>query len=344
MTGISLVDVTKHFQGKPTLAHISLEVINGEFMVLLGPSGSGKSTLLKIIAGLELPTTGRVYINGVDVTFLPSQSRQAIIVFQDHSLFPHMTVSENVSFGLRARGESRQLVTEKVRAMLDIIQLPDRAHSFPHELSGGEKQRVALARACVLEPSVLLLDEPFSNLDVNLRLSMREFVSALHSRLKFTCILVTHDKEEAFLMSQRVAVLLDNRLLQVATPEKLYEGPQSLRVASFLGERNIFPGRVQGGYFHSMLGAIPCNRPDQESVVGTCRFDQVSLSSTEGEVPGRIVQKAFAGRFTTYKIELAQGMIVTAVGSEQQYLAGDTVHLSVEGRAVLIYGAEDGSN
>jgi len=337
MAGIALIGVTKFFQGRLTLSQISLEVQNGEFMALLGPSGSGKTTLLKIIAGLEVPSAGRVYINGVDVTMVPTERRQAIIVFQDHSLFPHLNVYENVSFGLRARGASRQTVGEKVAAMLDIIQLPDKAQSYPHELSGGERQRVALARACVLEPSVLLLDEPFSNLDINLRLNMREFVSALHSRLKFTCILVTHDKEEAFLMSNRVAVLLDNSLEQVATPEDLYGSPQSLQVATFLGERNLFPGSVQGGYFHSELGHFPCDLPDMVSAVATCRFDQVLLSSTVGDIEGRIIQRAFAGRSTTYKIALKQGAIVTAVCGQQQFVVGDVVRVEVDSRYLLIY-------
>jgi len=339
MAGISVIGVTKFFQDKPTLTKITLEVQNGEFMALLGPSGSGKTTLLKIIAGLEVPSAGRVYINGVDVTAVPTERRQAIIVFQDHSLFPHMNVYENISFGLRARGESRQTVAEKVSAMLDIIQLPDKAQSYPQELSGGEKQRVALARACVLEPSVLLLDEPFSNLDINLRHSMREFVSELHNRLKFTCILVTHDKEEAFLMSNRVAVLLDNSLEQVATPEYLYRSPQSLQVATFLGERNLFPGVVQGGYFRSVLGSIPCDLPDTASAVATCRFDQVLLSRTVGELEGRIIQKAFAGRSTTYKIELAQGTVVTAVCGQQQFAVGDVVRVGVNSGDLLIYPA-----
>jgi len=339
MAGISLVDVTKFFQDKPTLKQITLNMHNGEFMALLGPSGSGKTTLLKIIAGLESPSTGRVYINDVDVTFLPAEKRQAIIVFQDHSLFPHMNVSENVSFGLRARGESRKAVADKVRAMLDIIQLPDKAQNYPHELSGGEKQRVALARACVLEPSVLLLDEPFSNLDINLRHIMRDFVSALQSSLKFTCILVTHDKEEAFLMSQKVAVLLDNSLLQVSTPEELYARPQSLKVATFLGERNVFYGKVQGGYFHSGFGRVPCALADTACAVGTCRFDQVSLSSADGEMRGRIVQKAFAGRSTTYKIELQQGDVVTAICGQQQFSVGEVIHVAIDSGDVLIYPA-----
>ena len=198
---------------------------------------------------------------------------------------------------------------------------------------------MALARACVLEPSVLLLDEPFSNLDINLRLSMRDFVAALHSRLKFTCILVTHDKEEAFLMSNRVAVLLGNSLEQVATPEHLYRSPQSLQVATFLGERNLFPGSVQGGYFRSSLGNFPCDLLDTASAVATCRFDQVYLSRTAGELGGRIMQKAFAGRSTTYKIELAQGTVVTAVCGQQQFAVGDVVRVVVNSGDLLIYPA-----
>jgi ABC-type Fe3+/spermidine/putrescine transport system ATPase subunit len=337
MASIALVGVTKTFGHKIVLDNLSLDIQDGEFVALLGPSGSGKTTLLKIIAGLEPPSAGRVLFGSVDVTSVPSRRRGAIIVPQDHCLFPHMTVYDNVSFGLRARGESRQAVMRKVRDILNVIQLPDKETRYPHELSGGEKQRVALARACVVEPSVLLLDEPFSNLDTSLRLSMREFVVQLQRRLKFTCILVTHDKEEALVMSQRVAVLLDSRVEQVDTPEMLYSHPRNRKVAAFLGECNFIPGAILGGLFHCSLGSFPIPMPDAAKATGMWRYNHIFLSDSDGKIKGSVVDKTFAGRSTSYKVELTDGTMLTATSSNGAVTVGDIVSVFADEQAFCVY-------
>lgn len=337
MARVTLLGVTMTFDAKQILDRLDLDIKNGELVALLGPSGSGKTTLLKLIAGLLSPSAGQVLFDGVDVTTVPARKRQAIIVFQDHCLFPHMTVRENIAFGLRARSESRLAIDKKVSHILQVVQLPERGGSYPHELSGGEKQRIALARACVLEPRVLLLDEPFSNLDVNLRISMREFVVALQRELKLTCVLVTHDKEEAFAMAERVAVLLDGRLEQVDTAENLYAKPANRKVAAFLGECNFLPGKILAGRFHCCLGAFPVDLPDSDHATGMLRYEHLEVRRSGGEVRGRIVGRAFAGRHTTYRIELDSGAVLTAAACQELYSVGDAVSVACAERDMNVY-------
>lgn len=328
MAGITLAGVTKSFDERPILDRLDLSIQDGELVALLGPSGSGKTTLLKLIAGLQRPSAGQVLFDGRDVTAVPARKRQAIIVFQDHCLFPHMTVSENIAFGLRARNESRVVIAKKVSDILEVVQLPTRCSSYPHELSGGEKQRIALARACVLEPKVLLLDEPFSNLDITLRLSMREFVIALQRELRLTCVLVTHDKEEAFAMAKRVAVLLDGRLEQVDTPEHLYVWPRSRKVAAFLGDCNFLPGKVAGGIFYCALGAFPVQFPDAERATGMVRNEHVELVRSGGHLRGRVLDRVFAGRYTTYSVVLKDGTTLSATACKEPLAVGEEVSVA----------------
>jgi iron(III) transport system ATP-binding protein len=339
MSKINLVGITKSFDAKLVLDNLALCVDNGSLVALLGPSGSGKSTLLKLIAGLEMPSAGQVFFDDSDVTLLPTRQRQAIIVFQDHSLFPHLTVRENVAFGLRARRESRAVIDKKVSEILEAVRLPQRGNSLPHELSGGEKQRIALARACVLQPRVLLLDEPFSNLDVNLRLSMREFVVALQRELKLTCVLVTHDKEEAFAMAERVAVLLDGRLEQLDTPENLYARPGSRKVAAFLGECNFLPGTIRDGNFVCALGTFPSKQSTGYGgqATGMLRYEHVDLVRDTGLTNGRITGRVFAGRQTTYSVELSDGTLLTAATCRETFAVGDKVFVTCAESAMQVY-------
>ncbi|MBS3986059.1 MAG: ABC transporter ATP-binding protein [Selenomonadales bacterium] len=339
MSKINLVGITKSYDAKLVLDNLALCIDNGSLVALLGPSGSGKSTLLKLIAGLEMPSAGQVLFDDCDVTLLPARHRQAVIVFQDHCLFPHLTVKENVAFGLRARGESRGVIDKKVGEILEVVRLPQRRNSLPHELSGGEKQRIALARACVLQPRVLLLDEPFSNLDVNLRLSMREFVVALQRELKLTCVLVTHDKEEAFAMAERVAVLLDGRLEQVDTPESLYARPISRKVATFLGDCNFLPGTILDGKFVCTLGAFPNKHStgNGRRAIGMLRYEHVDLARGTCPTNGRITGRVFAGRQTTYSVELADGTMLTAATCKEFFAVGDGVFVTCAERAMQVY-------
>jgi iron(III) transport system ATP-binding protein len=296
-----LENINKSFGSNHVLKGISMQISEGEFVSLLGSSGCGKTTLLKLIAGLEVPDEGSIFIGGDCCDNVPARKRGAVIVFQDYGLFPHMTVSQNIEFGLVARKEPRSVRAEKVLNMLEVMQISEKATSYPHELSGGQKQRVALARACVLEPNVLLLDEPFSNLDTSLKDVMREFVSSLHRKLGITTILVTHDKEEAFMLSQRVAVIIDGELRQFDTPKQIYYRPNSMQVSDFIGEANYIRGIVRDGVFSCFFGCFEAREhPDGEAYL-MLRYDQIVFDRT-GSVPYQILEKKFRGRTTTYSI------------------------------------------
>jgi sulfate/thiosulfate transport system ATP-binding protein len=214
---------------------------------LLGPSGSGKSTLLRIIAGLEIADSGRVTISGEDITPVPVQKRQIGFVFQNYALFGHMTVFDNIAFGLHTRRAEASVVSDRVRQLLDLIQLSKYANRLPDQLSGGQRQRVALARALATEPKVLLLDEPFGALDTRVRVELREWLHHLHEETHVTTILVTHDQEEALELSEHVVLLRDGQVVQAGSPQELYRNPANGFVASFLGGAKIFRGSVQQG-------------------------------------------------------------------------------------------------
>jgi ABC-type Fe3+/spermidine/putrescine transport system ATPase subunit len=241
---LELQEVGKTYGATRAVGPIDLSVQQGEFLTLLGPSGCGKTTTLHIIAGLVAPTTGRVRAAGRDLTHVPPPQRDMGVVFQSYALFPHRTVFENVAFGLRMRRIARPEIERRVRAMLEIVGLPAVEGRLPDQLSGGQRQRVALARALVIEPTVLLLDEPLSNLDALLRKRMRQEVRDLQRRLGITTIFVTHDQDEAFEMSDRVALLEAGHIVQIGRPEALYDEPATRFVAEFIGEANLIEGRV----------------------------------------------------------------------------------------------------
>jgi len=241
---IELRGVSKSIHGQGILYDLNLEVRNGEFLTLLGPSGCGKTTLLRLISGFETPTTGKIFINGKDVDGLPPHLRHVHTVFQSYALFPHMTVFENVAFGLRCQKRPKDEIIARVREVLKIVKLEKFATRKPEQLSGGQQQRVAVARAVVNRPLVLLLDEPLSSLDYRLRKNMQIELKQLQRKLGITFIFVTHDQEEALSMSDRVVVMHDGGIEQVGTPRQVYEEPQSLSVARFIGEVNDFEGEI----------------------------------------------------------------------------------------------------
>lgn len=237
---IELKGVSKYFGDYQALRKTDLTIKNGEFITLLGPSGCGKTTILRLISGLEAPDTGRIYINNKDVTSLPPEARHLNMVFQSYALFPHMSVFDNIAFGLRCKKVPAKEVTRRVTEVLKMVKLEQLAERKSSQLSGGQQQRVAIARAVVNEPLVLLLDEPLSALDYNLRKSMQIELKQWQRRLGITFIFVTHDQEEALSMSDRVAVMNEGYIEQIGTPRAIYEDPDSLYVAEFIGETNIF--------------------------------------------------------------------------------------------------------
>ncbi len=253
-TSVVLRDLSCIFGTVRALDGFSIDIGPGEFLALLGPSGCGKTTALRILAGFEQASSGRVMIDGQDIQHVPAQKRNMGMVFQSYSLFPNMTVLENVAFGLRLRKVSGPERKAKAMSLLEMVELADRAARYPHQLSGGQQQRVALARALAIEPSVLLLDEPLSALDAKVRVQLREQIRALQRRLSITTVFVTHDQDEALSMADRVAVMRGGRLEQVAKPAELYDDPQTPFVAEFVGTMNRVPGKLVGSGRVSVLG------------------------------------------------------------------------------------------
>jgi len=302
---LRLDNLYKAFGRNRVLCGVSMRIEEGEFVSVLGPSGCGKTTLLKLIAGLEVPDSGSVFMDGNCCDHIPARKRGAVIVFQDYGLFPHMTVAQNIEFGLMAKKIRRAERAEKSAKMLELMQLGDKAACYPGELSGGQKQRVALARACVLEPNVLLLDEPFSSLDANLKDLTYEFVVMLQRKLKITAILVTHDKREAFMLSRRVAVIFDGCIQQFDTPERIYNNPLTRQVADFIGEANYIEGNVSDGVFVCPLGKFDAGNCHDGSAQLMLRYDQIVLERANG-IPCTILEKKYIGGTTAYRVAVAE--------------------------------------
>jgi iron(III) transport system ATP-binding protein len=251
MATVSLSGITKKFGEVAAVDGLDLEIGDGEFVSLLGPSGCGKTTTLRLIAGFLQPEAGEIRVNREVVSsasiLVPPERRNMSMIFQSYAVWPHMTVFQNVAYGLKLRGWARADIEKKVRQMLSVVRLDALAERYPGELSGGQQQRVALARALVVEPQTLLLDEPLSNLDANLREEMRFEIRRLHEEFHITTIYVTHDQAEAMVTSDRIAVMNQGRIDQVGTPEEIFERPRTRFVAEFIGKANLLPGRVEEG-------------------------------------------------------------------------------------------------
>ena len=311
---IVLEQISKRFGNQWVVDSVSLEVADKEMFVLLGSSGSGKSTILRMIAGLTQPTIGRILLHGLDVTDLPPQQRGVGFVFQNYSIFRHMTVAENIEFGLRIRKVPKEERTRRREQLLELAGLAGLGSRYSHQLSGGQQQRVALARALVYEPNVLLLDEPFGALDVKIRAQLRRILKEIQQRLAVTTILVTHDQEEAFELSDRIGVLERGRLLEVGAAESLYARPRSLFAATFLGAGTVLVGRAENGQarFGSFTLPIPPESPHDEGarVQMLFRPEQVVLGSDAPppDVPfigkGAIIEQSFAGPSRRVRVRL----------------------------------------
>ena len=258
---LELRGVSKNFGNTLALHNIHLEIANGEFLTLLGPSGCGKTTILRILSGFESPTKGEVFLNGLEITGAPPEQRQVNTVFQNYALFPHMTVRDNVAFGLRMQKRPKDEISRRVTEVLRRVHLSGYSDRMPHQLSGGQQQRVAVARAIINNPLVLLLDEPFSALDFKLRKQMQFEIKHLQRQLGITFVFVTHDQEEAFAMSDRVVVMNEGTITQVGSPQEIYEEPENLFVARFVGEINVLEGRIlaarAGGGYEAEVEGMP---------------------------------------------------------------------------------------
>jgi len=263
---ISVKNISKQFGEFKALDNVSLEVPTGALLALLGPSGSGKTTLLRIIAGLEVPDTGSVLSLDEDITRQSARDRNVGFVFQHYALFRHMSVFENVAFGMRVRKQPKREIHERVRELLHLVRLDGLERRYPSQLSGGQRQRVALARALAIQPKVLLLDEPFGALDAKVRQELRSWLRRLHHEIRMTSVFVTHDQEEAFEVADQVVVMNRGRIEQAGAPHEVFENPANPFVMDFLGNVNVFHGRVQNGRAHMGTMEVECPEyPHQES-------------------------------------------------------------------------------
>jgi spermidine/putrescine ABC transporter ATP-binding subunit len=309
--------VGKSFGAVRALDDVSLSVRQGELLTILGPSGSGKTTLLRVIAGYEWPDTGAVRLHGADITALPAARRNIGMVFQNYALFPHMTVGRNVAFPLEMRRRPKSEISERVQAALRLVDLTGYQERLPRQLSGGQQQRVALARAIVFEPLLLLLDEPFGALDRKLREAMQLEVRRVQRRLGITTVFITHDQEEALILSDRVAIMNRGRIEQVGVPTEIYDRPGSAFVADFIGESNIFPGRVaRSGSAASQLAldnglALECagTWPEGSHIGAMIRPER--LRAADGGCAnvfrGTVTETVFIGTAWKYTLRLAEG-------------------------------------
>lgn len=339
---LELRELQKHYADKPVVQSVSLAVEAGEFFSLLGPSGCGKSTTLRLIAGFEDLDSGVILSRGQAIQHLPVRSRDCNLVFQNYALFPHMTVLGNVAFGLEMQKKSREQVRREAFDALELVQMAAFADRFPAQLSGGQQQRVALARAIAPKPSLLLLDEPLGALDLKLRRDMQLELKQLQRRLHMTFLFVTHDQDEAMSLSDRMAIMDQGRILQIGSPEELYERPASQAVASFLGEADFFEVEVkvqaQGVYGQcvdsSLALPLLADRPWREhdkAVVPVRPELWATASTTErgpGLIQGRIEQQIYRGRDSTLLVRLQSGRLLQVQSpSETRHASGQVVEL-----------------
>lgn len=334
MTQVSISELTKVYpgSGEPALDRLSLEICEGELAALLGPSGCGKTTTMKMIAGLLAPTSGDVRFDGRSVLAEKPEHRGAVMVFQNHLLFPYMSVAENVGFGLRMRKVDGGEIDRRVAEMLEMVRLPDLGRRRPGELSGGQQQRVALARALIVRPRVLLLDEPLSSLDAHLRFEMRDLVRSLQREMGITTIFVTHDQEEAVVLADRIALILDGRLRQYDVPRAFYKRPVDEATARFFGGRNFIPGTVRDGAFDGPLGRL---RLPQDVCEGpgllTFRPENARLGTAgdSNTLEARLVEGTFLGTQTR--------LVLTACGERFEIVVNpDEAEGLTPGQAVTV--------
>jgi len=313
----------------PVLRDVSLRVMPGERLCLLGPSGSGKTTTLNVIAGFTKPDRGSVLIGGVPQEGIAPHKRRVGVVFQSYALFPHMTVYENVAFGLKMHKYPAADIPARVRECLQLVRLTDVEKRYPAQLSGGQQQRVALARALAMQPDVLLLDEPLSNLDAKLRREMRAELLDLHSRTQVTMIFVTHDQEEALTLGHRIAVLRDGQLQQVGTPDELYNTPSNLFVADFIGESNLLPGRVtrheggvatvQGNGFLCDARAMGLCQPGDTVTVAIRPHNLTFVSSRDKALgEGRVLRVTYMGGRTEYEVAVGPHVVLVWLAADER--------------------------
>jgi len=307
---LSIRQLTKRYKTGEGVSDISLDVRKGELVTLLGPSGCGKTTVLRCVGGFLEPDSGDILIEGRSVLKLPPEKRPTAMVFQSYNLWPHMNVYNNLAFGLKIRKKSKSEIAESVKRVLELVRLPGIEKKYPSELSGGQQQRVAVARAFLLEPAVLLLDEPFSALDAKLRHDMREELRDLQARTGLTMVFVTHDQEEALSISDKIVVMNAGRIEQIASPQEIYDSPSSLFVAQFIGKMNFVNGVADGNKVYVQNIAFANTKNDQGNVTVAVRpEDIVFLDDPSEGLPGKVHQVMVLGHYAEVSLETECGML-----------------------------------
>jgi ABC-type Fe3+/spermidine/putrescine transport system ATPase subunit len=344
--GIRLINVTKRFGHQAVVDDISFQVKEGEFMSLLGPSGCGKTTTLRLIAGFLKPNAGTILVGGVDVTHLPPYKRNIGLVFQNYALWPHMTVFENIAFGLKLKKVKPKAIKESIDKVLSLTGLTGLENRFPRELSGGQQQRVSLARVLALNPAVFLLDEPLSNLDRKLRIYMRLELRQLQKKLGMTILYVTHDQEEALSMSDRIIIIDKGKIIQVGTPDEIYERPQSIFAADFVGSVNAIQGAISDvignrATFradHGLTFHVPANEGLKagQKITITIRPEKFRISrqemKDENVLAGQVRFVDYFGSLIKYFVEIAPEieMVVESQNLDTRFQSGERVYLQID--------------
>jgi putative spermidine/putrescine transport system ATP-binding protein len=351
---LRLQDVSRHFGSAAgaqlaALRELSLVIGRGEFIALLGPSGCGKTTALNCIAGLLSLTGGSISLDDRRIDLLPPEKRGFGMVFQNYALFPHMSVRRNVAFGLVMRGVARDEIERRVAHAFDLVQLKGQEDKLPGQLSGGQQQRVAIARAIVIEPPLLLMDEPLSNLDAKLRLEMRAEIRRIHRELDRTTIYVTHDQDEALSLADRIVVMNHGVVQQVAPPEEVYAQPANLIVARFMGYRNVIalPMQAENGQEVILEGSgfklhgIAKQPLDSRSAYAAMRPEDIAVGAGPNPIEGQVRNVEYGGRDSL--IDVVVGSIVVHARTSERVKPGDQVRLTVSPQRVLVYGTESGA-
>ena len=323
---LQIQDIVKDFNGFKAVDRVSLDIAKGEIFALLGASGCGKSTLLRMLAGFETPTSGRIILNGQDLAGLPPYQRPMNMMFQSYALFPHLSVWQNIAFGLQREALPKDQIAARVDAMLTLVQLTKFAQRKPHQLSGGQQQRVALARSLAKQPQMLLLDEPLGALDKKLREETQIELVNIIEAVGVTCVMVTHDQEEAMTMASRIAVMSEGRFVQVGAPGEIYETPATRFVADFIGNVNLMDGTLDVDEAdHCVIGSADCKHHVGHGITGTVgmavtvalRPEKIVLSKARPEgdfnqVQGTVKEMSYFGSFTVFHLQLASGATLKA--------------------------------
>ena len=351
---LQIQDVVKDFNGFKAVNQVNLDIAKGEIFALLGSSGCGKSTLLRMLAGFETPTSGRIVLNGQDLATLPPYQRPMNMMFQSYALFPHLNVWQNIAFGLQREGLPKDQIAARVEAMLKLVQLAKFAQRKPHQLSGGQQQRVALARSLAKQPQMLLLDEPLGALDKKLREQTQIELVNIIEQVGVTCVMVTHDQEEAMTMASRIAIMSEGKFLQVGAPGDIYETPATRFVADFIGNVNLMDGTLDHDQAdHCIIGCADCRHYVGHGITGTegmavtvaLRPEKITLSKAKpagvegvagefNQVQGTVKEMSYFGSFTVFHLQLASGaalkvsMANTQRHRDEDFTWGDMVWAS----------------